>query len=78
MTKRAQTTSPVLVDESDLSRAWAKAVLHVLDHPGLEISPLILSVSGRANGVNLQCLRQRPFSDGRSDGKVDGDCEEAL
>lgn len=46
MTKRAQSTSPVLVDESDLSHAWAKAVLHVLDHSGLEISPLILSVSG--------------------------------
>jgi hypothetical protein len=46
MTKRAQSTSPILVDESDLSRAWAKAMLHVLDHPGLEISPLILSVSG--------------------------------
>lgn len=46
MTKHTQSTSPVLVDESDLSRAWAKAVLHVLDHPGPEISPLILSVSG--------------------------------
>jgi hypothetical protein len=34
------------MDESDLSRAWGKAVLHVLDHPGPEISPLILSVSG--------------------------------
>ena len=45
MTKHAQSTSPVLVDESDLSRAWGKAVLHVLDHPGPEISPLILSVS---------------------------------
>ena len=46
MTKCAQSTSPVLVDESDLSRAWAKAVLHVRDNPGTEISPLILSVSG--------------------------------
>ena len=46
MTKCAQSTSPVLVDESDLSRAWVKAVLHVLDNPGPEISPLILSVSG--------------------------------
>jgi hypothetical protein len=46
MTKHAQSTSPVLVDESDLSRAWGKAVLYVLDHPGPEISPLILSVSG--------------------------------
>ncbi|MEO8062137.1 MAG: thymidylate synthase [Pseudomonadota bacterium] len=46
MTKRAQSTGPILVDELDLSRAWAKAVLHVLDNPGPEVSPLVLSVSG--------------------------------
>jgi hypothetical protein len=34
------------VDEADLSLAWAKAVIHVLDRPGPEISPLILSVTG--------------------------------
>lgn len=46
------TTSPVLVDEPDLSRAWAKAVLHAIDHPGLEIAPLVLSVTGfDENGV---------------------------
>lgn len=53
MTKRAQSASPFLVDEPDLSRAWARAVLHVLDHPGLEISPLILSVSGFDDGGDV-------------------------
>lgn len=53
MNKRAQSTSPFLVDEPDLSRAWARAVLHVLDHPGLEISPLILSVSGFDDGGDV-------------------------
>ena len=37
---------PVLVDEANLSRAWAKAMLHVLDGTSSEISPLILSVTG--------------------------------
>jgi len=37
---------PLLVDEPSLARAWAKATLHVMDHSGLEISPLVLSVTG--------------------------------
>lgn len=47
MTKRhIQVTGPLLIDEPDLSKAWAKAVLHVIEHTGLEISPLVLSVTG--------------------------------
>jgi len=46
MSKLTHSIGPLLVDESDISRAWAKAVLHVIDHAGPEISPLILSVSG--------------------------------
>lgn len=46
MSRHAQSNCPVLVDEADLSLAWAKAVIHVLDRPGPEISPLILSVTG--------------------------------
>ena len=47
MTKRlAPVTGPLLVNEPDLSKAWARAVLHVIDHAGLEISPLVLSVTG--------------------------------
>jgi hypothetical protein len=44
--KQTPVTGPLLIDESDLSRAWAKAVLHVVDHAGTEISPLILSLTG--------------------------------
>lgn len=46
MTKLSHSIGPLLIDESDISRAWAKAVLHVIDHAGPEISPLILSVTG--------------------------------
>lgn len=47
MTKKHHTTNaPLLIDESDLSKAWAKAVLHVIDGSGSEISPLVLSVTG--------------------------------
>ncbi|PYE18374.1 hypothetical protein C7410_12276 [Paraburkholderia silvatlantica] len=47
MTKRhTPVVAPFLVDEPDLSRAWAKAVLHVIDHGGTEVSPLVLSVTG--------------------------------
>lgn len=47
MTKRnAPASGPFLVNEPSLSRAWAKAILHVVDHSGPEISPLIMSVTG--------------------------------
>jgi len=53
MTKaKSQITGPLLIDEPDLSKAWAKAVLHVIDHAGHEISPLVLSVTGfDENGI---------------------------
>lgn len=46
MTKLPHSIGPLLVDEPDISRAWAKAMLHVIDHAGPEITPLILSVTG--------------------------------
>ena len=46
MTKFSHSIGPLLVDELDISRAWAKAMLHVIDHPGPEVTPLILSVTG--------------------------------
>jgi hypothetical protein len=44
--KHTPETGPLLVNEPDLSKAWSKAVLHVMDHAGTEISPLVLSVTG--------------------------------
>lgn len=46
MSKRSCAIQPLLVDEQNLSHAWARAFLHVIKHPGKEISPLIISVTG--------------------------------
>lgn len=57
-------TGPLLVNEPDLSKAWAKAVLHVIDHTGLEISPLVLSVTGfDDNGTPAENLAVRQALD---------------
>ena len=37
---------PLLIEDDNLSRAWGRAFLHMLDHPGTEISPLVVSISG--------------------------------
>ncbi|MFC7298967.1 thymidylate synthase [Herminiimonas aquatilis] len=43
------TIGPLLVNETNLSRAWAKIFLHILDHSGHEITPLVLSLTGFDN-----------------------------
>lgn len=43
-------TSPLLIDEENLSHAWAKAFLHLIDNPGKKISPLVVSITGFTNG----------------------------
>ena len=43
---------PVMIDDTNLSRAWGRLLLHVLTGAGTEIAPLILSLSGFGeNGV---------------------------
>lgn len=37
---------PMLIEEENLSRAWARVFLEVLDHPGTAVAPLVLSVTG--------------------------------
>jgi hypothetical protein len=37
---------PILFDKPNLSHAWACALLQVIDNPGKEISPLVISVTG--------------------------------
>ncbi len=47
MTKKSSSAiRPLLIEDNNLSRGWAKILLHIADHPGHEISPLILSVTG--------------------------------
>jgi hypothetical protein len=36
----------MVINDIDLSRAWATIFLHIIDRPGSEISPLVLSLSG--------------------------------
>ena len=38
--------APVVFSDTNLSRAWAQILVHAVDHPGTEISPLIVSLSG--------------------------------
>jgi hypothetical protein len=37
---------PIIFDKPNLSHAWACALLQVIDNPGKEISPLVISVTG--------------------------------
>ena len=37
---------PILINETNLSRAWAKIFLHLADHSGHQVTPLILSLTG--------------------------------
>ena len=46
---------PLLIDDTNLSRAWARLLLQVRDHAGTEVAPLILSLSGFAqNGTPVE------------------------
>jgi hypothetical protein len=37
---------PTLIDRPNLSAAWAEAFVHIIEHPGKELAPLVLSVTG--------------------------------
>ena len=41
---------PFLINEANLSHAWARTLLHVIDHPGKTISPLIISITDITDG----------------------------
>ena len=46
---------PFLIDDTNLSRAWARLLLQVLDNAGKEVAPLVLSVTGFAqNGTAVE------------------------
>ena len=53
--KTLVTPPPLLIDDTDLSRSWARLLLKVLDGAGTEVAPLILSLSGFAqNGAAVE------------------------
>jgi hypothetical protein len=44
--KASAAPEPVMINDSNLSRAWSRLLLRVLDGAGTEVSPLVLSVTG--------------------------------
>jgi hypothetical protein len=51
---------PLFIKETNLSHAWGRAFLHIIDHPGKKISPLLISLSGFIDGgpQESQAIRQ--------------------
>lgn len=43
-------TAPLVIESDNLSEAWAAMYLHVLDNPGKEIAPLVLTIDGFVEG----------------------------
>jgi hypothetical protein len=46
--------TPQMFDEPNLSHAWGRALLHIIDNSGKEISPLVVSVTGFSRGEPLE------------------------
>jgi len=44
-------TKPVLINEPNLSLAWARVLLRIIEHGGTEISPLVVSIFGFPQGI---------------------------
>ena len=52
---------PLVIDDTNLSRAWARLLLHILTGAGTEVAPVVLSLSGfTGNGTAVEdpVLRQ--------------------
>jgi thymidylate synthase len=42
---------PLIIEEKNLSYAWSRAFLHILDHSGKQVSPLLITLTGFTNGM---------------------------
>jgi len=45
-------SSPLVIEETNLSHAWSRAFLHIIDNPGKEVSPLLITLTGFTNGIS--------------------------
>ena len=60
MSEVSGSNEPLLIDDNNLSRAWSRLLLHVLEHPGTEVAPLILRLTGFCrNNIVLEDLALR-------------------
>ena len=44
-------SSPLVIEETNLSHAWSRAFFHVIDNPAKEVSPLLITLTGFTNGM---------------------------
>lgn len=42
---------PLIIEETNLSHAWSRAFLHLIDNPGNKVSPLLITLTGFTNGI---------------------------
>jgi hypothetical protein len=43
-------SEPYVVNDTNLSLAWGRVLLRILDRPGISVSPLVVSITGFAGG----------------------------
>ncbi|OAO03898.1 thymidylate synthase [Sphingomonadales bacterium EhC05] len=53
MTKNRPSVAPLMISANSVSEAYARALLHIVDHSGTEVSPLVLTVSGLENNDTI-------------------------
>jgi hypothetical protein len=62
--KASAAPEPLMINDTNLSRGWARLLLKVLDGAGTEVSPLVLSLTGfDENGVVPEDLAVRQALD---------------
>lgn len=48
-----QSPAPLLIEAKSVSEAYSKVLLHILEHPGTEIAPLVLTIDGFGDGYDV-------------------------
>ena len=49
----AQNPAPLVVEAKSVSEAYSRVLLHILDHPGKEIAPLVLTIDGFGDSYDV-------------------------
>jgi hypothetical protein len=51
--KVPQNPAPLVLEAKSVSEAYSRVLLHIVDHPGKEIAPLVLTISGFGDGYDI-------------------------
>ncbi len=52
----SQNPAPLLLEAKNVSEAYSKVLLHILEHPGKEIAPLVLTIEGFEVGYDNRII----------------------